>query len=67
MRVKKLQNVSDENIDLRLVNGAEVTLPPSAIMQNVDVVEVESLKGKVDFTQDLTEVNLPSGKKRLLG
>jgi hypothetical protein len=67
MRVKKLQNVSDENIDLRLVNGAEVTLPPSAIMQNVDVVEVESLKGKVDFIQDLTEVNLPSGKKRLLG
>jgi hypothetical protein len=67
MRVKKLQNVSDENIDLRLVNGAEVTLPPSAIMQNVDVVEVESLKGKVDFTQDLTEVSLPSGKKRLLG
>jgi hypothetical protein len=67
MRVKKLQNVSDENIDLRLVNGAEVTLPPSATMQNVDVVEVESLKGKVDFIQDLTEVNLPSGKKRLLG
>lgn len=66
MRVKKLQNVSDENIDLRLVNGAEVTLP-SATMQNVDVVEVESLKGKVDFIQDLTEVNLPSGKKRLLG
>lgn len=67
MRVKKLQNVSDENIDLRLVNGAEVTLPPSATMQNVDVAEVESLKGKVDFIQDLTEVNLPSGKKRLLG
>ena len=67
MRIKKLTNITNENITVTLLGGPQITLPPNASLDNADITDVQSLQGKVQIIEDLTEVSLPSGKKRLLG
>ena len=66
MRIKNLTNLSNEDINLRLMNGAEITLPPNSAITNTDIVEVESVRDKVKFTEDLTEITNKTGKRMLL-
>ena len=67
MRVSKLFNKSDSPIEVFLSNGATVVLPSKATMINTEISEVDSLRGKVDIKEDLTEVNASTGKKRIFG
>jgi hypothetical protein len=67
MRVTHLKNVSEEDINVQLLNGASVVLPPKAGLKDVDVVNVGNLHGKVTLTEDLTEVTRPVGKTRIDG
>ena len=67
MRVTRLQNTSKENLNVQLVNGATVVLEPDTGLVNSDVANVESLRGKVKVTEDLTEVSQQTGKTRIDG
>lgn len=67
MRLVSLHNTSNESIKLSLQNGTTITLPPDVKVANVDVAEVDSLRGKIEFKEDLTEVNAKTGKTRILG
>lgn len=67
MRVTRLENISEQEVTVELVNGAKVGLPPKASLTNADVVNVDSLKGRVSLTEDLTEINQATGKTRING
>lgn len=67
MKLVSLKNVSNENIDVALMDGAFLTLPPKAEIKNMNVQEVASLKGKVSFVEDLTEVNQATGRRQIFG
>lgn len=67
MRVTRLQNTSNENLNVQLVNGATIVLEPNTGLVNSDVANVDSLRGKVKVTQDLTEVSQQTGKTRIDG
>lgn len=67
MRMSKIKNVSDEYVCVPLTNGAQMTLCPRSEVQNIDIAEKDSLVGKVEFVEDLTEVRQPEGKKRIFG
>jgi len=66
MRLTRLKNISNESIKVSLSNGVELSLPPDVGISNVDVMEVDSLRGRIELTEDLTEVNRATGKQRLL-
>jgi len=67
MRVTELKNTSNENIDIELINGATITLAPKTKLKNMDIREVDSIKGKVEFKEDLTEVNQATGRRPIFG
>ena len=67
MRIAYLKNISKEDVNLELSCGASLAIPPGAQMSDVDVVEMASLRGKVSFTEDLSEVRNASGKTQLNG
>lgn len=65
MRIRKLENISNEDVELWHKNGAKTILPPGAELKDIDVVNLDEIKGKTKTTIDLTEVNEASGRKRL--
>jgi hypothetical protein len=67
MRVSNLKNTSGGDVNVQLVNGATVVLPPGTGLKDTDVSNIESLRGKVKVTQDLTEVSQQTGKTRIYG
>ena len=66
-RLTKLKNVARVSSLVKLAHGSEITLPPGATLENVNVEDVSYLKscGKFEVKEDLTEVGLPTGKQRL--
>ena len=65
MRLKKIENNSREDIELKHKNGAKTILPPGAELRDIDVVNLDEVKGRTKTTIDLTEVTENSGKTRL--
>ncbi len=65
MRARKIENISQVPVPLRLKNGLVVTLPFGSTLENVDITNEAEIKGKVAITRDLTEVNEESGRTRL--
>ncbi len=66
MKAKRIQNISQKTVPLKLKNGQQVDLPSGSSLENVSITNEDELKGQVSFTRDLTEVNESEGKTRLL-
>jgi len=65
MRVKKIENISNEVVKLEHKNGAKTTLPPGRILNNIEVTNLDEVQGQVKVVHDLTEVGESKGKIRL--
>jgi len=59
MKVKRIQNVSNQKILLECKEGIEINLPPGAVVFDVDVVTdcINKIKDKVLIVTDLGEIN----------
>ena len=66
MRLRKLENISNEDVELQHKNGAKTTLPPGVELKDIDIVNLSEVKGRTKTTIDLTEVNENQGKTKLL-
>jgi hypothetical protein len=67
MIVRKLTNISDFSITVDLNGGNGIIVPPGAVIENVDVGNVDDLRGIAKIEQDLSEIPLREGKKYLKG
>jgi len=65
MRARRLENISQVRVSLKLKNGQSIDLPSGSVLENVNITNEDELKGKVAITRDLTEVTENSGKTRL--
>lgn len=65
MKLKTIENNSNEDIELKHKNGAKTILPPGAELRNIDIVNLDEVKGGTKTTIDLTEVTESQGKTRL--
>jgi len=65
MKIVRIENNSNEDVQLEHKNGAKTTLPPGAELKNIDVVNLDEVKGKTKTTIDLTEVSEDLGKQKL--
>ena len=63
MRVSKLTNVSNENISVRLYGGPIIVLEPRSSICNVEVENINSIRGQVEVKEDLTEIGGSHGSK----
>ena len=67
MKVRKIENNSIEDVELKHKNGANTTLPPGVSLSEVDIINLEEVKGRTKTTIDLTEVNEHRGRTKLYG
>jgi len=65
MKLKKLENTSNQDISIVHKNGAKTTLPPGATLSDVNVINLDEVKGQTKSVVDLSEVNEDKGKVRL--
>ena len=65
MRLKKIENNSNEDVELKHKNGAKTTLPPGTELKDIDIVNISEVKGKTKTIVDLTEVKDDQGKQKL--
>ena len=65
MRLTKLENTSNESIEVKMKGGMSINLPPTCEMNNVDVENVKDLAGKIRIKGNLTEVTNSQGKTKL--
>jgi len=56
MRIKQIENISQEDVQLNLGNGSTLTLQPGASFNNVKVENLDQIKEKVKVTSDLGEI-----------
>ena len=57
MKIKKLVNISENKIDIRLVSGGVIKLPPKGILEDIEVTDVSGIAKWTKITYDLSEVN----------
>jgi len=67
MKLKKIKNSSDVSVKLEHKNGAITILPPKATLKNVNISNLEEVKGNVETVTDLTEVTESKGNTILHG
>ena len=65
MKLRRIENNSNEDVQLKHKNGAETTLPPGIELRDVDIVNLDEVKGLIKTTVDLTEVSEDLGKMQL--
>lgn len=65
MKLVRIENISNENVQIKHKNGAETTLPPGVELKNVDIANLDEIKGKTSTIIDLTEVTEHQGKTQL--
>jgi len=65
MKLVRIENNSNEDVELKHKNGAKTILPPGVELRDIDVVNLDEVKGRTKTTIDLTEVTENLGKTRL--
>lgn len=65
MKARKIQNISQSVIPLRLEGGGSASLPVNGTIENISITNETELRGKIIMSRDLTEVNESHGKKQL--
>jgi hypothetical protein len=56
MRIKKIENTSNEDVHLDLGEGSQLTLRPGSTFRNVRVENLDQIKDRVKVTSDLGEI-----------
>ena len=64
MRVSELTNTSKRGISVQLCNGPTVDLPPNATIKNVEISNINDIKGQVKVKEDLSEIGESHGSKQ---
>jgi len=57
VRVKKIENVSKESVQVELEDGSKLDMLPGARFENLRIKNVFEIKDKVKLTSDLGEIN----------
>jgi hypothetical protein len=57
MRIKKIENTCDEDVQLDLEGGGTLTLVPGTSFKNLRVRNLDEIKFKVKVSLDLGEIN----------
>ena len=57
MRIKTIENISEEAVQLDLEDGSKLTLAPKNTFKNLRVKNVPNIKDKVRVVSDLGEIN----------
>ena len=66
MRVKKIKNKSNEDVQLDVGDGSKLTLSPGSFFSNLRVENLDQIRSKVEVTSDLGEIcETHSGKTKL--
>jgi len=65
MKLKKLENTSNQDVCINHKNGAKTTLPPGATLSDVNVINLEEIRGQTKSVVDLGEINEDKGRTRL--
>jgi len=65
MRLVKIKNNSNEDVELKHKGGAKTILPPGTELKDVDITNLDEVKGRTKTTIDLTEVKENQGKIKL--
>lgn len=66
-RVTEIKNNSKDPVSVKLIGGPIITLTQGASIKNVDVENMNDLRGnvKIKIKEDLTEVGSSTGKQKL--
>jgi len=56
MRVKKIKNKSNEDVQLDVGDGSKLTLSPGSSFKNLRVENLDQIRSKVEVTSDLGEI-----------
>lgn len=64
MRVSELTNTSNQTISIQLCNGPIIDLPPKAKLHNVQVTNINDIRGQVNVKEDLSEIGSSHGDKQ---
>ena len=56
MRVKKIKNKSNEDVQLDVGDGSKLTLSPGSSFNNLRVENINQIRSKVEVTSDLGEI-----------
>jgi len=65
MKLMRVENISNEDVELKHKNGAKTTLPPGTELKDVDIINLDEVKGRTKTIIDLTEVNENQGRTKL--
>jgi len=63
MKVKKLCNISNVQIEVVLTNGATIFLPPRQVLENIDIGNYTTIANKVKAELILIEPRESKGGK----
>ena len=56
MRVKSVQNISDESVEVKLNNGVAYKVAPGEEVKNLDLSEVSVKDSRLRIVRDLGEI-----------
>jgi len=57
MRILRLENLSSEVLDINLICGAKIGLPPGGLLENIDIDNLNELRNKASIILDLSEID----------
>lgn len=66
IKIKKLKNISESLIQLRLTDGFISLVPPGGTIEDIQITNLDEIKDSVSVTMDLGEVNESQNKTKLL-
>jgi hypothetical protein len=64
-RVSKIENTSENDVNIELKGGLKVTLKPRTALHNVEITNIGCIRGKIKVTEDLSEIQMHGGKTRI--
>jgi len=67
MKVRKLENISDDDVVVTLEDGNSVRLRAGGVLEDVRVRDLTDLQEFVKVERDLTEVPVREGRQYLKG
>jgi hypothetical protein len=67
-KIRKLTNISENNISIVLVGGTIIHLPTKGVLENIEVADVTGIAKWVKLELDLSEVNpVHEGRVQIFG
>ena len=64
-RVSKIENTSENDVNVELKGGLKITLQPRTALHNVEITNIGGIKGKVTVKEDLSEIGTHGGRTRI--